>query len=388
VPTVSLPADPSLENLRHRARTLQRAVRAGDPEALALVARHHPAPPPAGGFPLSAAQLVVARGCGFASWPRLKHHLDVITRYRRDPDLLAAGPAPVGAAGLSRVALADDLCRLACLVYSPEDGPHRWTAARDLLAAHPDLPSAHIWAAATAADPAAVERFLAADASLANRQGGPYRWEPLFHVAYSRLDPAVPADRVLATARLLLAAGADPNAGYLWKGLPTPFTVLTGAFGEGEQGPGRQPRHPHSLALAELLLTAGANPNDAQSLYNRMFRPDDDHLHLLFAHGLGTGTTPPGSAAWASPWRPPPTCSPASSPGPSTTASPPASTSSSPTTPPPPPISSPPPTTTATRKSPTPSTPPPPRPPPFRRPPAPPPPAVRQPPAFRPRRTR
>ena len=65
--------------------------------------------------------------------------------------------------------------------------------------------------------------------------------------------------------------------------------MLTGAFGEGELGPVRQPRHPHSLALARLLLSAGADPNDGQALYNRMFEPGNDHLELLLEFGLGTG---------------------------------------------------------------------------------------------------
>ena len=47
----------------------------------------------------------------------------------------------------------------------------------------------------------------------------------------------IDGDSVTATATELLDAGADPNAGYLWHGLPAAFTVLTGLLGEGEQGP-------------------------------------------------------------------------------------------------------------------------------------------------------
>src|SRR3954469_9489271 len=47
------------------------------------------------------------------------------------------------------------------------------------------------------------------------RGGGPYDWPPLLYLAYSRIDPTVTADAVLDTARALLDAGADPNAGYL-----------------------------------------------------------------------------------------------------------------------------------------------------------------------------
>ena len=76
-------------------------------------------------------------------------------------------------------------------------------------------------------------------------------------------------------------------------GLPSPFTVLTGVFGEGELGPVRQPRHPCAQPLARLLLTAGADANDAQALYNRMFEPGNDHLELLFEFGLGQDTGGP-----------------------------------------------------------------------------------------------
>jgi hypothetical protein len=82
MPAASLPDRASLEQLRNQARDLQRAVRAGTPEALAEVAEHHPAGRPgniaAATFLLSAAQLVVARRYGFASWARLRYHLDVV----------------------------------------------------------------------------------------------------------------------------------------------------------------------------------------------------------------------------------------------------------------------------------------------------------------------
>ena len=71
-----------------------------------------------------------------------------------------------------------------------------------------------------------------------------------------------------------------------------PFTALTGAFGEGEGGPGIQPSHPQWEALARALLEAGADPNDEQTLYNRMFRPDDSHLELLFEFGLDDADEP------------------------------------------------------------------------------------------------
>ena len=86
-----LPSEPSLQQLRHQARDLQRAVRRGDQDALAEVARSHPAGPPDGprdgaaaaAFPLSAAQLVVARRYDFPSWVRLRRYVEVVERYQQ-----------------------------------------------------------------------------------------------------------------------------------------------------------------------------------------------------------------------------------------------------------------------------------------------------------------
>jgi ankyrin repeat protein len=176
----------------------------------------------------------------------------------------------------------DALIKLACLVYG-DWHPSRAEEARRLLVEQPELGRTDLYAAAAAGDVSAARAMLADDPALANIKGGPFDWEPLLYACYSRIDD--PGRSTLEVARLLLAAGADPNAGFLLGDVP-PFTALTGAFGEGEDGR-NQPPHSRCEELARLLLDAGADPNDGQTLYNRHFRSDDGHLHLLLAYGLG-----------------------------------------------------------------------------------------------------
>jgi ankyrin repeat protein len=176
----------------------------------------------------------------------------------------------------------DALFKLACLVYG-DWHPSRAADALRLLAEQPELGRADLYAAAASGDVSAAHAMLAHDPALANQKGGPFGWEPLLYACYSRIED--PERSTLEVARLLLAAGADPNAGFLLGDTP-PFTALTGAFGEGEDG-NNQPPHPHCDALARLLLDAGADPNDGQTLYNRHFKSDDDHLRLLLSYGLG-----------------------------------------------------------------------------------------------------
>ena len=289
MPTRCLPREPSLEQLRTLAKTLQRLARSGEAGAVELVREFHPrladavaGSPDLVGLSRADMQLALARSYGFASWPKLRDHVATVNRLTRNPHR-----QPVGNPVEGQAELVDEFLRLACLTYGADD-PSRPARARALLAEHPELAAATIHTAAAVGHVAGARDLLAADPSLASDEGGPYEWEPLLYLAYSRIDSTDPAHSTLEVARLLLEAGADPNAGYLWES-EYPFTALTGAFGEGENGVNTPP-HQHALTLARLLLEAGADPNDSQTLYNRQWSPDDDHLELLVEFGLGRGT--------------------------------------------------------------------------------------------------
>jgi ankyrin repeat protein len=270
-----LPNDPSFEHLRKEAKRLRKAVRLGDTAALAQVKEFHPRPNESTTlFSLSDAQLVTARTYGFTSWTKLKQYLIAIEPFVWNP------PQPSDDSG----PLVDVFIKLACLNYGAwhRSNPAK---ARRLLTEHPELAQANISSAAAAGDVSAARAMIERDPASVKAKAGPLRWEPLLYACYSRMDGTAPNRSTLEVARLLLAHGADPNAGFLWGGTYV-FTALTGAFGEGEDGI-NQPPHPHRDALARLLLDAGADPNDGQTLYNRHFRVDDDHLKLLVSYGLG-----------------------------------------------------------------------------------------------------
>lgn len=273
MPPRPLPNNPSLDRLRKIAKRLRALVQAGDREAVALVNEFHPrAERVRSRLALADAQLVVARSHGFASWTSLKEHLREI-----QPFVWNAPPPP------DPHARADVFIRLACLTYTGlHPAPDR--AAR-MLAEDPGLATIDIYAAAAAGDVGAVAASLDEDATRLNRKGGPLRWEPLLYACYSRMEATDRAHSTLEVARLLLSRDADPNPGFLYEGSYA-FTAVTGAFGRGEDWP-NQPPHPDCGALARLLLDAGADPNDAQTLYNRHFKGDNDHLEILLAYGLG-----------------------------------------------------------------------------------------------------
>lgn len=273
MPVRPLPNDPSLEHLRKEAKRLRLAVRAGDGGALAKVREFHPRAASAiESFALADAQLVTARAYGFASWAKLRQHLAAIAPVFWNPPRRPDGSAR-----------ADAFIWLACLTYA---GWHRSNPdkARRMLDDEPELAGANLYTAVAAGDVALVRSLIDRDPGLVNARGGPLDWPTLLYACYSRLPPS-DGGSSLEVARELLRRGADPNAGFLYSGSYA-FTALTGAFGRGEDWP-NQPPHPECEALATLLLEAGADPNDAQTLYNRHFQPNDDHLRLLLRYGLG-----------------------------------------------------------------------------------------------------
>src|SRR5215475_10864516 len=76
-----LPARPSLEQLRKRAKELLRDYRAGDAAAVerisAIIPRSADSVPSAD-VTLADVQFVLAREYGFESWPKLVHHVESI----------------------------------------------------------------------------------------------------------------------------------------------------------------------------------------------------------------------------------------------------------------------------------------------------------------------
>ncbi len=65
------PVRPNLEQLKHQAKDLLRAIRDGDAAAVAELRKHHPHAPEPGHAKLADAQVALARSYGLASWPRL-----------------------------------------------------------------------------------------------------------------------------------------------------------------------------------------------------------------------------------------------------------------------------------------------------------------------------
>ncbi len=100
MPERRLPVRPDLDQLKHQAKDLLKAIRRGDPDALEEFRSHHPNPPSPEGAKLADAQLALARAYEAPSWTRLiqccnlvdaiwRNDIDAVKKLvRKNPKLL------------------------------------------------------------------------------------------------------------------------------------------------------------------------------------------------------------------------------------------------------------------------------------------------------------
>ena len=228
----SLPSRPNLRWLRDQAKARRRS----------------------GEFPsLALAHLAIAREYGFASWPRLKSHVDALT--------LGVGE------------------RAAILIASAcSDNPRR---AATILEVDPAIVRHDLASACVAGEADEVARRVRANPDAAHEPTGPNGWQPLLYACFSRLSRIDPerAAGIRSVVAALLDAGADPNASFMhgdW--LQAPIYGAAGIAGDAE--------------LTKLLLAAGGDPNDAgpvhvvgEALYHACEHRDPTCAQLLIEAG-------------------------------------------------------------------------------------------------------
>ncbi len=153
--------------------------------------------------------------------------------------------------------------------------------AQAILAHYPQVATVNVYTAAVLADEPALRTFLASDPKLATATGGPYQWDALTYLAFSRylrLDPSR-SDAFVSTARVLLDAGASANTGWMETTEDNPpreflESVLYAAAGLA--------RHP---GLTRLLLQYGADPNDEETCYHAPETYDNTVVRILIDSG-------------------------------------------------------------------------------------------------------
>lgn len=213
MPTRSLPPRPSLQQLRLQAKELRRAHASRDRAAAERIVAHHPnfrnrsgddvlATP----VSVSDSQLVIAREYGFASWAKLKHHVEFADRIAKFE------PHPLFDEALAALDSGDA------------------AALRQLLAGNPSLVHAR-----TNLEP--PFGYFSAATLLHHVAGNPGRDHPL-------------PDNVVAIARILLEAGADVDVRTIGPNGGTTMGLLLTSHQASRRG--------FSGPLIDVLLEHGA----------------------------------------------------------------------------------------------------------------------------------
>ena len=145
--------------------------------------------------------------------------------------------------------------------------------AAALLAQEPRLAAESVHAAAVAGREAELRAILAHDRDSARLRAGTPPAEPLVWLCHSPFHGQSPErdDALAQSARLLLDAGADPNARDGQYNIPALYGVT---------GPRSVPR------IARMLLDAGASPDDGESVFHAAEHFHEDALELLREYGV------------------------------------------------------------------------------------------------------
>lgn len=276
MPDRTLPEHPSLEQYRKQAKELARDAARLLPAALARIRKHHSRlrsvpDSQVETITLADAQFVLAREHGFESWAKFAAHLETlrILRSLEDPSSTATLADPVsvflehasverrGWHGSGTVEHADLVLKRFLYRFPPD-----------------------IYVCAILGDQVATRTLLDRDPALATTPGGPYNWDPLTYLCFSRylrIDKAR-SDNFVRTARLLLEAGANPNTGWTEyiddPPRPIPETAIYGAAGIAQ--------HPE---LTRLLLEYGADPNDEETPYHVAEGYDNTVMQMILESG-------------------------------------------------------------------------------------------------------
>jgi ankyrin repeat protein len=252
-----LPPRPDLDHLKKQAKQRLKSLRArGGPATLA------------------EAQLAIAREYGFASWPKLRAHVESIRA-----SLLQSPSGRADSSNDAALASAIEEFLNAAVSNSTGERAQILHKADAVLAREPRIAGADLLTACVLGDARSAVRLLKTDPTSATKPAGPKQWPPILYLCFSRYLKARPTKErdFVKIARALLERGADPNSMFEHEGFNE--TALYGAAGIANR-----PK------LTRVLLDAGADPDDragrngAESLYHACEHPDNACLELLLQH--------------------------------------------------------------------------------------------------------
>jgi ankyrin repeat protein len=266
-----LPARPNLEQYKKQAKDLVKTSRSQDRETVERVRRHHPrfrALPdsdlPKARLSLTDAQLIIAREHGFESWPQFARQIDLLNSQR----VAVSSADPVA-----------DFIQAACVPLDTGHASGTLERAEAILREHPKIGRSNIYTAAILGDDGAMKQFLAQDAKLATAKGGPYGWDALTYLCFSkylRLDRQR-SDAFVRTGRRLFDAGASALTGWFENNHQPKPEWESAIYGVAAVA-----QHPE---LTRLLLEHGADPNDEETPYHVPEGYDNTVLKILIESG-------------------------------------------------------------------------------------------------------